>query len=181
MGKHLENHAKIIHNQRTEGGIEPGTPLPFLRLGGGWGGGFDLINQALGFDLGRKKHLLSQEELQLATLAFVKTPKKAKQTKNTLKHSPKRNHSAKGKTGESETDKPSVGPRQFQSLLTGVQTLQLVAQGLEGQQAAEPALAGSKGGEETRRKTVFFFNVHEGQEELLVQHPAVWVFNEAAR
>ena len=76
MGKHLENHAKIIHNQRTEGGIEPGTPLPFLRLGGGWGGGwgggFDLINQALGFDLGRKKHLLSQEELQLATLAFVK-------------------------------------------------------------------------------------------------------------
>ena len=77
MGKHLENHAKIIHNQRTEGGIEPGTPLPFLRLGGGrgggWGGGFDLINQALGFDLGRKKHLLSQEELQLATLAFVTT------------------------------------------------------------------------------------------------------------
>ena len=53
MGKHLENHAKIIHNQRT-------------------GGGFDLINQGLGFDLGRKKHLLSQEELQLATLAFVK-------------------------------------------------------------------------------------------------------------
>ena len=39
MGKHLENHAKIIHNQRTEGGIEPGTPLPFLRLGGGRGGG----------------------------------------------------------------------------------------------------------------------------------------------
>ena len=35
------------------------------------GGGFDLINQALGFDLGRKKHLLSQKELQLATLAFV--------------------------------------------------------------------------------------------------------------
>ena len=71
MGKHLENHAKITHNQRTEGGIEPGTPLLFLRLGGGWGGGFDLINQALGFDLGRKKHLLPQEELQLATLAFV--------------------------------------------------------------------------------------------------------------
>ena len=39
----------------------------------GGGGGFDLINQALGFDLGRKKHLLSQEELQLATLAFVKS------------------------------------------------------------------------------------------------------------
>ena len=37
----------------------------------GGGGGFDLINQGLGFDLGRKKHLLSQEELQLATLAFV--------------------------------------------------------------------------------------------------------------
>ena len=35
MGKHLENHAKIIHKQRTEGGIEPETPLPFLRLGGG--------------------------------------------------------------------------------------------------------------------------------------------------
>ena len=35
MGKHLENRAKIIHNQRTEGGIEPGTPLPFLRLGRG--------------------------------------------------------------------------------------------------------------------------------------------------
>ena len=81
MGKHLENHAKIIHNQRTEGGIEPGTPPPIFALGGGegggggggvGGGGFDLINQALGFDLGRKKHLLSQEELQLATLAFVK-------------------------------------------------------------------------------------------------------------
>ena len=28
-------------------------------------------NQALGFELGRKKHLLSQEELQLAPLAFV--------------------------------------------------------------------------------------------------------------
>ena len=39
MGKHLENHAKIIHNQRTEGGIEPGTPLPVLRWGGGGGGG----------------------------------------------------------------------------------------------------------------------------------------------
>ena len=38
MEKHLANHAKIIYNQRTEGGIEPGTPLPFLRLGGGRGG-----------------------------------------------------------------------------------------------------------------------------------------------
>ena len=41
--------------------------------GGRGGGGFDLINQALGFELGRKKHLLSQEELQLASLAFVKS------------------------------------------------------------------------------------------------------------
>ena len=35
------------------------------------GGGFDLKNQGLGFELGRKKHLLSQEKLQLASLAFV--------------------------------------------------------------------------------------------------------------
>ena len=40
MGNYLENHAKIIHNQKTEGGgIKPGTPLPFLRFGGGEGGG----------------------------------------------------------------------------------------------------------------------------------------------
>ena len=61
------------------GESSPGPPSHFRAWGGGrggvggrWGGGFDLINQALGFDLGRKKHLLSQEELQLATLAFVK-------------------------------------------------------------------------------------------------------------
>ena len=53
------------------GESSPGPPSHFCAWGGG-GGGFDLINQALGFDLGRKKHLLSQEELQLATLAFVK-------------------------------------------------------------------------------------------------------------
>ena len=44
----------------------------FRNTGGGVGwGGFDLKNQALGFELGRKKHLLSQEKLQLASLAFV--------------------------------------------------------------------------------------------------------------
>ena len=37
----------------------------------GEGGGFDLKNQGLGFEVGRKKHLLSQEKLQLASLAFV--------------------------------------------------------------------------------------------------------------
>ena len=69
------------------GESSPGPPSHFCAWGGEGGvggGGFDLIYQALGFDLGRKKHLLSQEELQLATLAFVtnepnqtkKTPKK---------------------------------------------------------------------------------------------------------
>ena len=55
------------------GESSPGPPSHFCAWGGvgGGGGGFDLINQTLGFDLGRKKHLLSQEELQLATLAFV--------------------------------------------------------------------------------------------------------------
>ena len=38
MGKHLENHAKIIHKQRTEAGIEPGPPSHFCAWGGEGGG-----------------------------------------------------------------------------------------------------------------------------------------------